>query len=120
MCVTKDFGTTIKNIRTNWGMSQGQFAEKIGFNRSFIGSVERGDHTIKLDTLEKFAKALRTSPSQLLSEVAITPTPSPDPTSKVVVDGPAFLQMIKGCLRYPDNILKYLERSGVEVIYNKP
>lgn len=50
-------------------MSQEAFAEHCGLHRTYIGSVERGEKTITIETANKLACALGLSLSQLFHEV---------------------------------------------------
>ena len=42
-------------------MSQEQFADQCGLDRTYIGGVERGERNVSLVNIEKIAKALGTS-----------------------------------------------------------
>jgi transcriptional regulator with XRE-family HTH domain len=58
----------IKQYRKLTGLSQEELGEKAGLHRTYIGSVERGERNITLDSLEKIAKALNVAPVQLVAE----------------------------------------------------
>jgi transcriptional regulator with XRE-family HTH domain len=48
-------------------MSQAELAKKLGYtNRSTISKIESGENDVTQSTLEKIAKALRTTPAYLL------------------------------------------------------
>lgn len=49
-------------------MSQEAFAEKLGFHRTYISSVERCQRNVSVDNLDKIAKALKIKASALLEE----------------------------------------------------
>jgi len=51
------------------GYSQEGFADLCGVHRTFIGTIERGETNISLDTLTKVAAGLKVTLSQLLSGV---------------------------------------------------
>lgn len=58
-----------KNIllhRNKLGISQEQLAERCGYHRTYIGSVERGERNATLATIEAFAKAFGVEPYTLL------------------------------------------------------
>jgi transcriptional regulator with XRE-family HTH domain len=54
--------------REGLGISQEAFAEKLGFHRTYISSVERCQRNVSLDNLDKMAKALKVRVAELLSE----------------------------------------------------
>lgn len=52
------FGTTIREIRINKGLSQEELAEKAGLHRTYIGMIERAERNITLMNIQKIANAL--------------------------------------------------------------
>ncbi|MDX1945738.1 MAG: helix-turn-helix transcriptional regulator [Pirellulaceae bacterium] len=67
--VQKLFGGRLRELRTRAGLSQEQLADKAGLDRSYVGSVERGERNISLENICKLAVALGAAPSQLLEFV---------------------------------------------------
>ena len=59
-------GQRIRELRTAAGLSQMQLAESTGLNRVFLGSLERGEHSATVETLEKLSKGLGVRPWELL------------------------------------------------------
>ena len=55
-------------FREGLEMSQEAFAEKLGFQRTYISSVERCQRNVSVDNLDKIAKALKIKASALLEE----------------------------------------------------
>ncbi|WP_410770305.1 helix-turn-helix domain-containing protein [Fontibacillus sp. BL9] len=51
-------GERIKQLRKEQGLTQEELAEKAGVNASYIGTVERGERNISLETLEKIIQGL--------------------------------------------------------------
>jgi transcriptional regulator with XRE-family HTH domain len=49
-------------------LSQEQLAEKAGLNRTYVGSLERGERNIALRNLCRLATALRLSVSDMIAE----------------------------------------------------
>ena len=49
--VKKLFGKRIRELRTDRGWSQEEFACQVGLDRSYIGSVERGERNISLENI---------------------------------------------------------------------
>ena len=58
----------IRNLRESKNLTQEQLAENAGLSGKFIGEIERGTSNPTIKTIEKIAKALKTSPAQLLAE----------------------------------------------------
>jgi transcriptional regulator with XRE-family HTH domain len=64
----KKLGAQIREIRQKAGFSQEELAERTGLHRTYIGSVERGERNIGVINLIRIARALKTSPGQLLAK----------------------------------------------------
>jgi len=62
----KTFGTKVRVLRDQLGMSQEKLAEAAGLHRTYISDVERGARNISLNSINKLAKALQVSASTLL------------------------------------------------------
>ena len=54
-----DFGKNLKKYRKEAGLSQQQLADRIGTTHALVSSYERGQRTPKMETVMKFALALR-------------------------------------------------------------
>ena len=65
--ITVDFGNRIRELRTETGLSQEKFALKIGMDRTYYASVEAGRRNISLINIEKIAKGLGVSLSELFA-----------------------------------------------------
>lgn len=59
--------TNMKVLRAKNGLSQEALALECELHRTFVAHVERGARNISLDNIEKIAKALHVSVSQLLT-----------------------------------------------------
>jgi len=115
----------VRLIRTHRGWSQEVLAELSGLNRSYIGAVERAEHNIGLDNIERIANALETTLSELLQGVPQRlehgrPLPETDRTkataTPVVVHRKIFLELLRQCgQNHRELVLVYLERCGVTV-----
>ena len=55
-------------LRRTLSLSQEQLADRCGFHRTYVGSVERGERNVTLSTLEALASALGCSVVQLLTD----------------------------------------------------
>ena len=58
MNINEKVGHNIRNFRESQGYSQNDFAEECQISRAYYGRIERGEHSITLDTCEKIAKTL--------------------------------------------------------------
>ncbi|AIE61740.1 helix-turn-helix domain-containing protein [Bacillus methanolicus] len=56
--IKKNFGQTLKKIRTKKGFSQEDLADLSGLHRTYISEVERGDRNISLINIHKICAAL--------------------------------------------------------------
>ena len=67
--ITKDLGKRIRELRQQTGLSQEKFALSIDMDRTYLASVEAGKRNISLCNIEKIAKGLNISVSELLSGI---------------------------------------------------
>ncbi len=59
-------GESIRSYRSELGMAQEALALLTGIDRSYLGGIERGEHNLAIINLAKIAKAMKTTPSNLL------------------------------------------------------
>jgi len=120
----ENIGLNVRDYRLGRGYSQGVLAELCGLNRSYIGSVERSEHNIGIDNLERLARGLEVPPVKLLevsatglgdrppNEQSITET-----SSVVVLSRKRFFELLKQCaVNRPDLVAIYLDRCGVRFV----
>lgn len=62
----KALGQKVKKLRKERGLLQVELADIVGVSTGYIGSIEQGIRYPSLKVLEKIAKALKTSLSNLL------------------------------------------------------
>ncbi len=63
-------GRNLRKARLERGYSQEAFADYMGVHRTYMGSVERGERNLTLQTLEKkIADFIGVDPRRLLDEV---------------------------------------------------
>lgn len=65
-------GKKIRFLRENLGLSQEKFAEKCGFDRTYISLLERGKRNPSYTNLLKVANGLEVSISELLNISNVT------------------------------------------------
>jgi transcriptional regulator with XRE-family HTH domain len=63
------FGKAVRKRRNELKISQEDFAELAGLHRTYISDLERGTRNISLENIEKLAKALDLSISELMQRV---------------------------------------------------
>jgi transcriptional regulator with XRE-family HTH domain len=61
-------GFRIRELRTAQNLTQAQLAEQCDLDRTFIGSVERGERNVSVLNLRKIARALRVPLTDLFKE----------------------------------------------------
>lgn len=64
-------GSNIRYRRKQFGWTQEQLAEASNINDKEVSHIEQGNRNITLETLNKIALALDTSPSKILSDHSI-------------------------------------------------
>lgn len=67
--ITTKIGNRIRELRTQTGLSQEKFAQKIGMDRTYFASVELGKRNISIVNIEKIANGLNVSLSELFENV---------------------------------------------------
>lgn len=56
--INKVFGKKVAELRKMRHLSQEELAERCNVHRTYIGSIERGEKSPTLNTIEKIAKGL--------------------------------------------------------------
>jgi transcriptional regulator with XRE-family HTH domain len=52
------FGSRVKELRKEQGLSQEELAHSAGLHRTYIGMIERAEKNLTLNNIEKIANAL--------------------------------------------------------------
>jgi transcriptional regulator with XRE-family HTH domain len=68
----RSIGRNLRAYRKARGLSQEAFADVLGFHRTYMGGVERGERNLTLKSLERIAARIDVDPLALLQ-------PVPDP-----------------------------------------
>ena len=67
--ITAKIGNRIRELRTQTGLSQEKFAQKIGMDITYFASVELGKRNISIVNIEKIANGLEISLSELFKDI---------------------------------------------------
>ena len=59
------FGKTLRELRTERGLSQWALADAAGLDHNYVGMIERGERNPAVVNVVKIAKALGVSPREL-------------------------------------------------------
>ncbi len=60
-------GRNLRAHRTARGLSQEAFADLVGFHRTYMGGLERGERNLTLRAVERIAAVLDVDPHTLLA-----------------------------------------------------
>lgn len=60
------FGRSVRQHRTEVGLSQEALADRAGIHRTYIGGIERGERNPTLLMIHRLARALGIPPTRLL------------------------------------------------------
>lgn len=60
-------GDNLRDHRTQRGLSQEAFADLLGYHRTYVGGLERGERNLSLRSVERIAQALSVDPLELLT-----------------------------------------------------
>ena len=61
------FAQRLRLQRLDRGLSQEELADLAGLHRTYVGSVERAERNISIDSMERLAQALQLDVSDLLA-----------------------------------------------------
>jgi transcriptional regulator with XRE-family HTH domain len=66
--VQHQFGRHLRTLRAKAGLSQEELASKCNLDRTYIGSVERGERNISLQNIWRISNALGVSPGEFFRD----------------------------------------------------
>lgn len=67
MDIKQSVGKRIRELRNKLGVSQEEFADMVGLDRTYITSVECGKRNVSIVNVEKIANALNVSLSEFFN-----------------------------------------------------
>lgn len=65
----KTLGRNLRRYREAKNTSQEDFAHELGFHRTYMGAIERGERNLSLRSVERLAQQLEIDPIELLKPV---------------------------------------------------
>ena len=68
----KQFGTAVKTLRVNSGLTQTELGQKMGFTQAAVVMIEQGKRGVSMETIDKLGKAFDV-PAECLSILAFRP-----------------------------------------------
>jgi transcriptional regulator with XRE-family HTH domain len=66
-----NLGMAVRRRREDIGLSQDELGHLCGLHRTYIGSVERGERNVTLDSIVAIAAALQLNPHELLKRASL-------------------------------------------------
>jgi transcriptional regulator with XRE-family HTH domain len=69
---TARFGDRLREFRTAKGLSQEELAHAAGLHRTHISLIERNRRSVRLETLERLARALDVEPASLIPTLIVS------------------------------------------------
>ena len=63
------FGNAVRKRRHKLGVSQEEFADIGGLDRTYVGGIERGERNVALVNIERIARAFKMSVSELFKGI---------------------------------------------------
>jgi transcriptional regulator with XRE-family HTH domain len=69
--LAKNIGNLVRHLRLELGISQEAFADLCDLHRTYIGSIERGEKTITIETANKLANAFGLSLSEFFKNLEV-------------------------------------------------
>jgi transcriptional regulator with XRE-family HTH domain len=106
-------GERLRAIRESKNMSQGDIEKKTGLLRCYLSRCENGHTVPSVDTLEKWARAMDITMSQLFTEGS-KPVPSL-PTSKKL-RGPKLSPLAATHLRIVEKAFAHMDPRYIEIV----
>ena len=67
--ILEEFGERVRQLRKKRGWSQEDFAHECGLDRTYVGGIERGERNVALRNIQRIAKTLDMTISQLMRGV---------------------------------------------------
>ena len=66
----RQFGEKVRELREAMKLSQEGLADEAGLHRTHISLIERGQRSVRLETVERLALALHVQPAEMMPAVS--------------------------------------------------
>lgn len=70
--LTEKFGSLVRELRLEKNLSQEEFARICGIHRTYVGSIERGEKTVTIETAQKLSEALDVPLSKMFARLEVS------------------------------------------------
>ena len=70
MSLREIVATNLRRLRHAKSLSQEELADRAGINRNYVGMLEREQHSVTVDMLEKLAEVLEADPVEFFRREA--------------------------------------------------
>ena len=67
----QQFGDRVRELRDQRGWSQEYLADAADLHRTHISLIERGQRSVRLETIERLAIAFRVQPAELIPSIRL-------------------------------------------------
>jgi transcriptional regulator with XRE-family HTH domain len=67
----RQFGERVRVLREEKGLSQEAMADAAGLHRTHISLIERGQRSVRLETVERLALALQVQPAEIMPTIPL-------------------------------------------------
>jgi transcriptional regulator with XRE-family HTH domain len=66
----KTLGRNLRRLREREGVSQEDFADRLGYHRTYLGGIERGERNLTLRSVERIATLVGVGSIYLLTDAS--------------------------------------------------
>lgn len=67
--LARKFGELVRRLRLERGLSQEEFAFRVGLHQTYVSRVERGERNVTIGTADRIAGALGNTVAEMFAEL---------------------------------------------------
>ena len=67
--MARKFGELVRRLRLERGLSQEEFAFRVGLHQTYVSRVERGERNVTIGTADRIAGALGNTVAEMFAEL---------------------------------------------------